>query len=154
MKEKENYIKRLRELEAELKEVKTKIHNQSMLAVSSGFQKELLEKATSAELKFKHIAELKKLPLHFQYQINIINKEGTRIERFYFADFVDKRYNLIFEVDGEYHYTKEQRKKDFIRTKDLQKLGYKIFRISNTDVLEGKATEFLYKAYLSIGVRI
>ena len=119
MKEKVNYIKRLRELEAEIEEVKTKIHNQSMLAVSNGFQKELLEKATLAELKFKHVAELKKLPLHFQYQINIIDKKGTRIEKFYFVDFLDKRYNLIFEVDGDYHYSKEQRKKDLIRTREL-----------------------------------
>lgn len=154
MKEKVNYIKRLRELEAEIEEVKTKIHNQSMLAVSNGFQKELLEKATLAELKFKHVAELKKLPLHFQYQINIIDKKGTRIEKFYFVDFLDKRYNLIFEVDGDYHYSKEQRKKDLIRTRELQKLGYKIFRISNSDVFSGKTTEFLYKAYLSIGVKI
>ena len=149
-----NYIKRLKELEAEIEEVKDKIHNQSMLAVASGFQKELLEKATPAELKFKHIAELKRIPLHFQEQINIINKEGTRIEKFYFVDFLDKRYNLIFEVDGDYHYNKEQRRKDNLRTKELKRLGYKVFRISNEDVYAGKTTEFLYKAYLSIGVQL
>ena len=154
MKEKINYIKRLKELEAEIKEVKTKIHNQSMLAVSKGFHEELLEKATIAELKFKHIADLKKLPLKFQYQINIVDSTGERIERFYFADFVDRRYNLIFEVDGGYHNDSAQRKRDYIRTKELQKLGYKVFRISNSDVLNGKASEFLYKAYKSIGVNI
>ena len=147
-----NINRRIEELQEELELLKDIQHNAGMEGVAKEFNKELKERATEAELKFKEIAKLKKLNLRFQYKINIIAKR--RIKRFYFADFCDTKNKLIFEVDGEYHNTEEQQKKDKRRTKDFCKLGYKIFRISNEDVLSGKTTMFLINAYKSIGISI
>jgi very-short-patch-repair endonuclease len=149
-----DYNKRLRELQEEIEEVKDMQHNQGMNAAARPFQQELRERATAAELKFMHITQLKGLHLKFQYKINIMCKNGRRIKRFYFADFCDSLHKLIFEIDGEYHDTHQQQKKDLQRTKDLCREGYKVFRITNAEVFAGKTTEFLYKAYLSIGIKI
>ena len=149
-----NYNKRLKELQEEIEEIKDIQHNQGMNAAAKPFQQELKERATSAELKFMHIAKLKGLHLKFQYKINIMCKNGRRIKRFYFADFCDILHKLIFEIDGEYHNDCEQQKKDLQRTRDLCKEGYKVFRITNAEVFSGRTTEFLYKAYLSIGIKI
>jgi very-short-patch-repair endonuclease len=149
-----NYTKRLKELQAEIEEVKDMQHNQGMNAAAKPLQQELRERATDAELKFMHIAKLKGLHLKFQYKINIMCKNGRRIKRFYFADFCDCLHKVVFEVDGGYHNEYKQYKKDLQRTKDLCKEGYRVFRITNGEIFAGKTTEFLYKAYLSIGVKI
>lgn len=149
-----NYTKRLKELQAEIEEVKDMQHNQGMNAAAKPLQQELRERATDAELKFMHIAKLKGLHLKFQYKINIMCKNGRRIKRFYFADFCDCLRKVVFEVDGGYHNEYKQYKKDLQRTKDLCKEGYRVFRITNAEIFAGKTTEFLYKAYLSIGVKI
>lgn len=102
-----DYSKRIKELEEELEYYKTAQHNQGMNGIAKHIGKKLINKATPAELKFKYIAELKHLPLKFQYKIDIL--KGDRIQKFYFADFCDIKYKLIFEIDGGYHTTKEQR---------------------------------------------
>ena len=147
-------LSRIRELEAEIKLIKDEMHNSGMNGAAKPIQEKLLENMTSAELKFQHIANLKGLNLKPQYRINIFNKDKSRIEKFYFADFCDIKNKLIFEIDGEYHFTEEQQNKDLKRTKDLVKAGYKVFRLTNTDVFDGKTSSFLYNAYLSIGINI
>lgn len=125
-----------------------------MKGASSSLRKQRLEEMTSAELKFMHIAQLKGLKLVPQYLINIYSKNKYRIERFYFADFCDPKNHIVFEVDGDYHFTEDQIKRDKQRTKDLVKAGYKVFRITNEDVFAGKTTEFLYKTYTSLGLEL
>lgn len=147
-------ISRIRELEAEIQMIKDEMHNSGMNGAAKPIQEKLLENMTSAELKFQHIAKLKGLNLKPQYKINIFNKDKSRIEKFYFADFCDIKNKLIFEIDGDYHFTEEQQNKDLKRTKDLVKAGYKVFRLTNDDVFDGKTSSFLYKAYLSIGINI
>lgn len=143
---------RIKELEEEIQDIKDMQHNHGMRGAALAINKELRERATTAELKFKHIAELKHLHLKFQYRINIYAKR--RIKKFYFADFCDIRYRLIFEVDGGYHSTPEQQRRDLKRTRDLVKAGYKVFRITNEEIFEGKTTNFLINAYKSIGIQI
>lgn len=147
-------ISRIRELEAEIQMIKDEMHNNGMSGAAKPIQERLLENMTSAELKFQHIAKLKGIILKPQYKINIFNKNKSRIERFYFADFCDVKNKLVFKIDGDYHFTDEQQKKDLKRTKDLVKAGYKVFRLTNDDVFDGKTSSFLYKAYLSIGINI
>lgn len=147
-------ISRIRELEAEIQMIKDEMHNNGMNGAAKPIQEKLLENMTSAELKFQHIAKLKGLNLKPQYKINIFNKDKSRIEKFYFADFCDIKNKLIFEIDSDYHFTEEQQNKDLKRTKDLVKAGYKVFRLTNDDVFDGKTSSFLYKAYLSIGINI
>ena len=50
--------------------------------------------------------------------------------------------------------TPEQKKKDWLRTRDLAKAGYKVFRISNEDVVNGKTTSFLVNAYKKVGITL
>lgn len=110
------------------------------------------EAATNAELHFKEVAERKGLNLEFQVPVYIKYKKA--IQRFYIVDFMDKEHKIIFEIDGEYHDTYEQKKKDWFRTRDLNSLGYTVYRISNNDVFLGKTTAFLYKIYLAKGIDI
>jgi very-short-patch-repair endonuclease len=147
-------VAKLRELKAQIKEIEDNMHNHGMIGAAKGLQKDLLENMTSAELKFQHVAKLKGLKLIPQFKINIYSKDRSRIERFYFADFCDIKNKLVFEIDGDYHFTDEQQKKDLKRTKDITKAGFKVFRLSNEDVYNGRTTEFLYKSYLSIGINI
>lgn len=147
-------VVKLRELKAQIKEIEDNMHNHGMIGVAKSLQKDLIENMTSAELKFQHVAKLKGLKLIPQFKINIYSKNKSRIEKFYFADFCDIKNKLVFEIDGDYHFTDEQQKKDLKRTKDITKAGFKVFRLTNEDVFNGRTTEFLYKAYLSVGINI
>lgn len=107
---------------------------------------------TPAELKFKEIASLKGLNLRFHCKV--LPKSSDDRVRNYIADFYDERFGIIFEVDGGFHFTEEQKRKDNYNTYNLRQLGYKIFRISYEDVFSGKTTGFLINAYKSIGINI
>lgn len=138
----------IKRLEERLKQLLLIEHNNSMNNSAKPKVEKLKSKATLAELKFKEIAEKKNLKLEFQYQINIY--KGKKIDRYYIADFCDLKNRIIFEIDGGYHLTSEQKRKDSIRTKDLNRLGYKVFRVTNEEVLSGETTSFLYNVYSQI----
>lgn len=138
--------KQIRELEAQLKHLKNIRHNMGMNGAAEGFIRNLKDSATDAELKFMEIARAKKIKLEFQYKIDVYDRDG-RIKQFFIVDFCDVIHRIVFEVDGEYHNTKEQQKKDWMRTKILNRLGYRVFRISNSDVFAGKSTSLLYSAH-------
>lgn len=143
---------KIEELQQEIQTLKDIAHNTCVDGAVKYYREKLIENATPAELKFKHIAELKHLNLKFQYRINILS--GDRIEKVYYVDFCDTKNKIVFEIDGGYHTTKNQIKSDSFRTKQLTKSGYKVFRISNDDVMNGKTTMFLYNIYKSIGIKI
>ena len=42
---------------------------------------------------------------------------------------------MIVELDGEYHFTKEQQEADSIRQMWLEQQGYKVLRFKNEEVL-------------------
>jgi very-short-patch-repair endonuclease len=52
----------------------------------------------------------------------------------YFVDFVRRERKVIVEVDGGTHSTEAEVAYDERRTRHLQSLGYRIFRIANDDV--------------------
>jgi very-short-patch-repair endonuclease len=52
----------------------------------------------------------------------------------YFVDFVCRECNVIVEVDGGTHSTGAEIAHDDRRTRHLEALGYRVFRISNNDV--------------------
>jgi hypothetical protein len=52
----------------------------------------------------------------------------------FIADFYCAKASLIVELDGSGHYDPEQKIKDKIRTKHLEKLGIRVIRFSNRDV--------------------
>ena len=53
----------------------------------------------------------------------------------YIADFVCLEKRLVVEVDGAYHFTSEQMEWDAYRTMDLEKVGFKVIRFTNEEVL-------------------
>lgn len=53
----------------------------------------------------------------------------------YIADFVSLDSYLIIEVDGAYHFTSEQIQWDAYRTEELEKIGFKVIRFKNEEVL-------------------
>ena len=53
----------------------------------------------------------------------------------YIADFVSTQCYLIIEVDGAYHAELKQVKMDENRTKALNRMGYKVIRFTNEEVL-------------------
>jgi len=74
---------------------------------------------------------LKEQGILFEFQEPIITKNGHG----YIADFLIKGTNLIIEIDGkQWHGTKEQQKKDNLRSRRLRKDGYEILRLWNSQV--------------------
>lgn len=53
--------------------------------------------------------------------------------KIYFADIFVPSLKLIIEIDGGYHTTKNQRRKDGNRSSALWRLGYHVVRLSNHD---------------------
>ena len=66
------------------------------------------------------------LGVKFKRQLIILN---------YIADFACLEKSLIIEVDGGYHFTQEQLELDAYRTEDLEKLGFKVLRFRNEEII-------------------
>ena len=54
----------------------------------------------------------------------------------YIADFACPSKKLIVELDGSQHGDEEEIKKDAVRTRDLENLGWTVMRFWNDDVLK------------------
>lgn len=52
----------------------------------------------------------------------------------YVVDFFHSRRRLVIEVDGEYHFFRG--KQDGFRTLRLKRMGYRVVRFTNHEVLE------------------
>ena len=65
----------------------------------------------------------------------------------YIADFICLEISLIIEVDGEYHNSEEQQKKDTIRTKYLNEQGFYVLRFTNNEVIN--QTEWVLKSIIA-----
>lgn len=55
----------------------------------------------------------------------------------YIADFICLKAKLVIEVDGETHGADESPAQDAKRTEHLERLGYRVIRFWNYDVLTG-----------------
>src|SRR3972149_10697414 len=54
----------------------------------------------------------------------------------YILDFYSSYYKLAIEADGGQHYTQEGIEKDEIRSRELQKMGIRILRLSDSDIFK------------------
>lgn len=52
----------------------------------------------------------------------------------YIVDFACLSKQLVIELDGGYHFEKEQMEFDRIRTEQLEYLGFKVIRFTNEEV--------------------
>lgn len=53
----------------------------------------------------------------------------------YIADFICLDKKLILEIDGGYHYCEEQKEEDQTRTSNLEKMGFRVLRFTNEQIL-------------------
>ncbi|MCB2221686.1 MAG: endonuclease domain-containing protein [Bacteroidetes bacterium] len=54
----------------------------------------------------------------------------------YVVDFYCHKAKLVIEIDGENHSLKEVREKDQSRTAELNELGLKVIRFTNSEVMD------------------
>jgi len=54
----------------------------------------------------------------------------------HFVDFLCRERNVVVEVDGGTHGTAAEIGDDAARTAELERLGYRVFRVSNRDVYD------------------
>ena len=156
MKKEQNINKRIKELQNELNSLrskkkkeekkrvgkKVKSHNRMVVNGSKEIVEKLIDKVTGCELRFSEVVKAKGLDLKFQYPI-YINYKG-KIIKYFVVDFCDVENKIIIEVDGGYHFDLWQKDFDNYRESMLRSKGYKIFRISNDDVLAEKSTALLF----------
>lgn len=65
-------------------------------------------------------------------------------DNIYFIDLRVGNYNIAIEVDGQYHNELIQQKRDQVRTQNLHKARYNVFRITNADASNNiKSNEFI-----------
>lgn len=53
----------------------------------------------------------------------------------YIVDFFFRKSMLIVEIDGEYHFSEDQQSQDAIRQADLERMGYRVLRFRNEEVI-------------------
>lgn len=53
----------------------------------------------------------------------------------YITDFICLAKHLIIEVDGGYHLSDEQQQEDAIRSQFLSRMGFRIIRFTNQEVM-------------------
>lgn len=101
---------------------------------------ELLKKSTKYEkMVFKKLKSAFGNRLKPQHMFIIDGK-------IYFADMSIKSKKLIIEVDGGYHDIKEQKKKDAIRDKAFESIGYKTIRIPNEKACDKEFLQYLVQS--------
>ncbi|MDO4196732.1 MAG: DUF559 domain-containing protein [Prevotellaceae bacterium] len=89
------------------------------------YAKENRNKQTEAERLLWERLSYNKLGAHFRRQ---------HIVGCYIADFICLRRKLIVEVDGGYHAQEQQKIDDYLRTEDLNRMGYRVIRFKNEDI--------------------
>lgn len=93
-------------------------------SLAKSFSIDLLKRATPSAKKFSRL--LKKSNTHF-----IPEKIITNNSSFYIIDFFIPHKNLCIELDGGYHNTETQKRKDSERDEYLLKMGYQVWRMTN-----------------------
>ncbi|MDR3118457.1 MAG: SpoIID/LytB domain-containing protein [Mediterranea sp.] len=91
-----------------------------------GKQKELKDNSTEAEKVIWNLIRDNQLGEKFRRQYIISD---------YIVDFVCLTKKLILEIDGKYHNDPEQIKKDNERTSELNRLGFKVLRFTNEEII-------------------
>ena len=101
-------------------------------AISNGMHNFLINNPDKVPYKLNHSS---KISYPEQYFINLFKKENINLKYhvtvgLYELDFCDKNKKIDIEIDGEQHYVdKRIINSDIRRTKYLENLGWKIYRI-------------------------
>lgn len=98
--------------------------SQRYIRLVQRFRKEALENRTDAEVWANELID--RIFSKTDYQVEYI----YRTKRF---DFYFPLLRIALEIDGGYHKTDEQKKKDFLRDMELLKQNIKVIRCDNFD---------------------
>jgi very-short-patch-repair endonuclease len=110
------------------------------------YKDELIKNQTEAEKVFK--ALLKSINLDYEFQ-KIFWYRKDKLDKFYIVDFYIPSLNIVIEIDGEYHNTKDQQKNDRLRSGIIKNNGvFKVFRFSNYEVINESESTILRLGYL------
>lgn len=128
---------------ARKKKTKNKTSKEFLENLGETYSKRLKEEATKWEkILYDYLEEG---GYNFDFQVPVV-VELKKYNKLYILDFLLKDYNLVIEVDSvRYHGTKEQIKSDNKRTKNLEKMGYTVMRIYNSQI-ENLKKELLMEA--------
>ncbi len=128
---------------ARKKKTKNKTSKEFLENLGETYSKRLKEEATKWEkILYDYLEEG---GYSFDFQVPVV-VELKKYNKLYILDFLLKDYNLVIEVDSiRYHGTKEQIKSDNKRTKNLEKIGYTVMRIYNSQI-ENLKKELLMEA--------
>ena len=127
------YLKLVRKKQKKDKIPYSKIGN-VLSEYAEEFRKELIIKQTKSERVFKKYLKSLNITHVFQRIVYCNNS-------FYIVDFFLPKENIVFEIDGGYHESVEQRIKDDFRTDNLIKSGInQIYRFTNKEVLNESET--------------
>ncbi len=95
-------------------------------SITRSHSKDSRREPTVAEIRLWECLRGKQLGVKFRRQ-HVIDE--------FIADFVCLDEMLVIEVDGEYHFTDEQKAADQQRTDKLNSLGFRVIRFTNDEVL-------------------
>jgi len=88
--------------------------------------RELRKTMTRHEVKlWQRLRELRSLGFHFRRQAPIAD---------YIVDFECRRRRIVIEVDGTQHGFDENRRRDAVRDRTLEGMGYRVLRFANADI--------------------
>lgn len=90
----------------------------------SNNRSQLLSNSTDAEKAACSI--LRKLGISYVRQFPIYTGVST-----FYADIYIPKYKLVLEIDGGYHFTQTQKRKDGNRSAAIRRLGYHVYRLTN-----------------------
>ena len=94
-------------------------------------RRNLLSNSTDAEKAACKILSSLDIRYIKQFPINT----GKKV---YYADIYIPQLLLVLEIDGGYHYTNEQKRKDENRSSGIRRLGLHVYRLSNKDARNPK----------------
>nr|DAU53572.1 MAG TPA: Very-short-patch-repair endonuclease [Caudoviricetes sp.] len=95
-------------------------------ALINRLRQDLMSKTSEAEKAAIHNCELLGYKAVRQQPI----ATGRKL---YFADIYLPELKVIMEIDGGYHYTNKQKRKDSNRSAGIWRMGYHVVRLSNHD---------------------
>ena len=101
------------------------------------FVRELRQEQTPAEeLLWQRVRGRKLGGLKINRQFPIVVPQYMHSSNYFVADFYCHEKKLVIELDGEIHLTKRISERDENRTAELKKLGLRVLRIANEEVLK------------------
>lgn len=131
-----------------------KVSNEDKLKFIQQEADRMRENPTEGEVRFKDFCDRYGIEYEFQKPL-LIGGRGIILDFSIISEGnpkykESKKRKIAVEIDGEYHETEEQKKKDKARTKTLKGNHYSVFRLTNEEtktdsVIKRKFKEFLLK---------